>query len=88
MIPVFLASLCNNMSANGSVCQGFSLYNSSDEQIAWFKGHTSAMPIDFGEACWDTNSTTWILAAGRLLDTHLDVYVHLYCHLTAAQKLG
>ena len=60
-IPDFLAGLCDTMSVNGSVCQGFTLA----EQHGQFYGGTPDMHFIQNQSCWTPNVTTWIVNAGK-----------------------
>ena len=66
-IPDLLTSLCNSMSVNGSVCQAVIFDNNTNGVLVAFKGQAPTTPIDFGQACWNVNSTMWILDSGERL---------------------
>lgn len=72
-IPDLLTSLCNSMSVNGSVCQAVIFDNNTYGVLGAFKGQAPTIPIDFGQACWNVNSTMWILNSGEL---SLHVFKH------------
>ena len=63
--PDLLATLCNNMSANGSVCQAFLFLNHSDGLYGWFKGQPATTPFNFDNAYREVTSTMWVLDTGR-----------------------
>ena len=65
-IPDLLTSLCNSISVNGSVCQAVIFDNNTDGVLGAFKGQAPIIPIDFGQACWNVNSTMWILDSGKV----------------------
>ena len=71
--PELAAALCNNMSANGSICQGFVFFDVlHGQENCYFLGQAPNTPVPEGGTCWNSNTTTWLLDASRLLHVRIE----------------
>ena len=69
-LPEELAKICNGLTINGAVCQGFT-YNFG-LNIAYFKGQPPRLPLSLQDsACNGPNVSFWALNAGDSLAFHL-----------------
>ena len=60
-LPEALASICNGLAINGTVCQGFNYI----QQLATFKGQPPTYPLMANSACNSIGYNFWLLNAGE-----------------------
>ena len=64
-LPEELAKICDGLTINGTVCQGFNY--ASDRRLAVFKGQAPNVPLDMKhDACNSPGFSLWALNAGDI----------------------
>lgn len=65
-LPEELAKICNGLTINGTICQGFNYNNRYN--VAVFKGQPPNVPLDLKHnACSTSEYSFWALNAGEIL---------------------